>query len=303
MKRTQVTGDIGGVGVGRLPRSRVGPAGDRKLRVRSRAASLQGSAEAVVIPAFNESATLRDVVTGVLRHVARVIVIDDGSIDGTASTIADLPVIVLRNTRNLGKAASIVAGAREAVRRGATAIVTIDGDGQHDPADLPLLLDAHRAASDSIIIGARLHARDAIPTVRYRANRFANFWISWAAGYPIADTQSGYRVYPAALLAQPPAPYDPAASFVFESEILIAAARVGVNAVCVPVTVRYPDVARRSHFRPVVDVVRIAIMLTGRIVSRGFYPSGLVRSLRRPKADAPAIAAERRRLAGRYAGP
>ena len=218
-------------------------------------------------------------------------------------TASRAPVIVLRNTRNLGKAASIVAGAREAVRRGATAIVTIDGDGQHDPADLPLLLDAHRAASDSIIIGARLHARDAIPTVRYRANRFANFWISWAAGYPIADTQSGYRVYPAALLAQPPAPYDPAASFVFESEILIAAARVGVNAVCVPVTVRYPDVARRSHFRPVVDVVRIAIMLTGRIVSRGFYPSGLVRSLRRPKADAPAIAAERRRLAGRYAGP
>ena len=297
-----MTGDIGGVGAGRLPRSRVGPGGDRQYRVRNRAASLRGSAAAVVIPAFNESATLRDVVTGVLRHVARVIVIDDGSVDDTACTIADLPVIVLRNARNMGKAASIVAGAREAVRRGATAVVTIDGDGQHDPADLPLLLDAYRAASDSIVIGARLHARDAIPTVRYLANRFANFWISWAAGYPIADTQSGYRVYPASLLAQPPAPHDPAASFVFESEILIAAARVGVNAVCVQVAVRYPDAARRSYFRPVVDIVRIALMVTGHLVSRGLYPAGLVRSLQRPKADDPATAAERRRLAGRYAG-
>lgn len=264
--------------------------------------SLYYPAEVVVIPAFNESATLRDVVTGALRHVAAVIVVDDGSTDGTAEAIADLPALVLRNESNMGKAACIWMGAREAIRRGATAVVTIDGDGQHDPADLPLLLDAYRAAGGSIIIGSRLHAKDAIPVARYRANRFANFWISWAAGYPIADTQSGYRVYPATVLARVAVPHDRAASFVFESEILIAAARAGVRAICVPVTVTYTGAARASHFRPVVDIARIVIMVAGRLLARGLHPAGLVRSLRRPKSEALAVTAERRRLRDRYAG-
>jgi glycosyltransferase involved in cell wall biosynthesis len=254
-------------------------------------------AEAVVVPAFNEAATIRDVVAGVLRHVSVVIVVDDGSTDGTADAVAGLPVTVLRNARNLGKAACIWLGAQEAIQRGATAIITIDGDGQHDPVDLPLLLDAHRAAKGSIVIGSRLHARTAIPVARYRANRFANFWISWAAGYPIVDTQSGYRVYPAAVLAQVAVPHDRAASFVFESEILIAAARAGVTAICVPVTVTYTDIARASHFRPVIDIARIALMVAARLLARGLHPAGLVRSLRRPTT-----AAERRRLRDRYAG-
>ena len=160
------------------------------------------------------------------------------------------------------------------------AVVTLDGDGQHCPEDIPLLLEAWRAASRSIVIGSRLHAREAIPMARYRANRIANFWISWAAGQAIADTQSGFRVYPAALVAQPPVPCGVAASFVFESEILIEAARSGLQVVCVPINAMYWAHGRASHFRPVLDIARIVRMVAWRLITRGLYLQGLLRSLR-----------------------
>jgi glycosyltransferase involved in cell wall biosynthesis len=234
---------------------------------------------AVVIPAFNEAPTLRRVAAGALAHAALVVVVDDGSTDGTAESVAGLPVVVLRNERNCGKAATLWRGAHEAMRRGATAICTIDADGQHDPADMPGLLAAHRDAPASIIIGSRLHAGAAIPVARYRANRIANFWIGWAAGYRIDDSQSGFRIYPAALFRQARVRHDAWASFVFESEILIDAARLGVTAVCVPIGVTYANPCRPSYFRPVVDISRIVRMVAGRLLARGLYLPGLWRSL------------------------
>ncbi len=209
-----------------------------------------------------------------------MIVVDDGSTDGTTAALAGLPVVVLRNESNLGKAASLRRGADEAIKRGAGAIITVDGDGQHCPEDVPLLLAAHAAAPGRIVIGSRLHKREAIPPARYWANRFANFWIGWAAGYAIADSQSGFRIYPAALFSQARVNYDEAHSFVFESEILIEAARLGVHAKCVPVSVVYSARARPSHFRPVVDIVRITRMVAWRLLARGLYLQGLYRSFR-----------------------
>ncbi|HLX81951.1 MAG TPA: glycosyltransferase family 2 protein [Burkholderiales bacterium] len=235
---------------------------------------------AVVIPAYNESATINDVVRRALAQLPLVIVVDDGSTDATAAALHGLPVVLLRNESNRGKAGSLRRGADEAVRRGADVIVTLDGDGQHRPEDIPLLLEAWRAAPPGIVIGSRLHARAAIPVARYCANRFANFWISWAAGKPIADTQSGFRVYPAGLFARARVRYGAAASFVFESEILIEAAHSGVEIVCVPINAIYSARARPSHFRPVVDIARIVRMVAWRLIARGLYLQGLVRSLR-----------------------
>ena len=239
-----------------------------------------GAIAAVVIPAYNESATIRDVARRALAQLPLVIVVDDGSTDATASAMEGVPVVLLRNEENRGKAASLRRGADEAVRRGAGAIVTLDGDGQHCPEDIPLLLKAYRAAPRNIVIGSRLHARDKIPPARYRANRFANFWISWAAGHPIADSQSGFRIYPAGLFAQAKVQYGGAASFVFESEILIEAPKFGVQTVCVAVNVVYGAAVRPSHFRPVVDIARIVRMVAWRLITRGLYLQGLVRSLR-----------------------
>jgi glycosyltransferase involved in cell wall biosynthesis len=238
------------------------------------------SAVAVVIPAFNEAGTIRDVAARALAQLPLVIVVDDGSTDATAATLEGLPVLLLRNDSNRGKAGSLRRGADEAVRRGAAAIVTLDGDGQHCPEDIPLLLAAWRAAPQRIVIGSRLHARAPIPTARYCANRFANFWISWAAGQAIADTQSGFRVYPAGLFAQARAGYGVAASFVFESEILIEAGQAGMEITCIPINAVYGARARASHFRPIVDIARIVRMVAWSLLTRGLYLQGLMRSLR-----------------------
>ncbi|MFY9314722.1 MAG: glycosyltransferase family 2 protein [Burkholderiales bacterium] len=238
------------------------------------------SALAVVIPAYNEARTIREVAARALAQLPLVIVVDDGSTDATAAALEGLPVILLRNDSNRGKAGSLRRGADEAVRRGAAAVVTLDGDGQHCPEDIPLLLAAWHAAPRRIVIGSRLHARETIPAARYRANRFANFWISWAAGQAIADTQSGFRVYPAGLFAQTQASYDAAASFVFESEILIEAGQAGMEITCVPINAVYSARPRASHFRPVVDIARIVRMVAWRLLMRGLYLQGLVRSLR-----------------------
>ena len=121
----------------------------------------------VVIPAYNEASTIRDVVERTLAHATSVIVVDDGSTDGTAARLAGLPVTLLVNERNLGKAASIWRGAEAAFASGASSIVTIDGDGQHNPEDLRRIFHAAALRPNAIVIGARLHARATIPKVRY----------------------------------------------------------------------------------------------------------------------------------------
>lgn len=249
---------------------------------------------AIVIPAYNEARTIGDVAQRALVQLPLVIVVDDGSTDGTAAPLEGLPVVLLRNEANLGKAGSLRRGATEAMRRGAQLIITLDGDGQHAPEDIPLLLEAHRTAPGHIIIGARLHRRDRIPRSRYRANRVANFWISLAAGYPIADSQSGFRLYPARIFSQARVRYERAHSFVFESEVLIEAARLDARAVCVPVGVIYSDRARASHFRPVLDIARIVRMVAWRLITQRL-PSLLRRAPLSRRQNQPQINADKRR--------
>lgn len=230
---------------------------------------------AVVIAAYNEGRTIRAVTAGALRCCDRVYVVDDGSGDGTADAVADLGAVVLRHEHNQGKGASLWDGMQAALANGAEAVVTLDGDGQHDPQDIPRLIERHRRHPQQLIIGSRLAQRHAFPPARYYANRFANFWISWAAGYRIADSQSGFRVYPATLLrrlSRRPAPTD---GFVFESQVLIEAAALGIRSSAIPIDARYPADARPSHFRAVTDVLRITRMVAGKLLRRGLNPRGL----------------------------
>ena len=240
---------------------------------------------AAVIPAFNEEATIRDVVERTLRHVARVIVVDDGSRDGTSDALDGLPVTVLRNERNAGKARSLIRGMDEAFRRGADAVVTLDGDGQHPPEEIPRLLAAQRAEPRAIAIGSRLHEAQHIPLDRYLANCFANFWIAWAAGQRIEDSQSGFRVYPVAAWHEVLPRCRCLLGFVFESEVLIEAGRAEFRLVGIPVPAIYPARARRSHFHPVLDIARIVRMVSWKLISRGLYLPGLLRCLRAERLD------------------
>jgi Glycosyl transferase family 2 len=237
-----------------------------------------------LIPAYNEAATIRDLVERVLKIVPEVVVVDDGSSDATAEQLSGLPITLLRNERNVGKAASLWRGIEFALSRGAQRIVTLDGDGQHRPEDIARLLSVSERFPGSIVIGARLHDKKNFPARRYYANQFARFWISWAAGYPIADTQSGFRVYPAALFTRLRRSDVAWNGFVFESEILIAAGSRGVRSIAVAIPGIYPEQARPSHFRPVYDIARIVLMVAGQLLRRGMYPVGLWRSLSLPMA-------------------
>ena len=234
---------------------------------------------AVVIPAYNERPTIAGIVERALIHARTVIVVDDGSTDGTAEALAPYPVTVIRNDRNAGKGHSLWRGMQHALTLGLAGVVTLDGDGQHAPDDIPRLVDMARSHPRDIVVGARLLARETAPRSRRWANRAADFGIGWAAGQALADSQSGFRAYPAALLQRVDIPHDPGRGFVFESEFLILAAALGARIHNVPILTLYPRDARASHFRGVRDVIGICLMVGWHLLRRGFHPAGLYRSI------------------------
>jgi glycosyltransferase involved in cell wall biosynthesis len=236
----------------------------------------------VVIPAYQEAATIGPVVRRcrTLPEVSCVVVVDDGSLDQTAQIAADGGATVLRHMHNLGKGASLMRGMLAAIQAGASRVATLDGDCQHRPEDLPRLLECSRRWPDHIIIGSRRASGDGQPRARFIANRVADFWISWAAGHPIDDSQSGFRVYPAALVQRIATRPPKATGFAFESEILIDAARLGFLTVAVDISTVYGATLKRgSHFRPVTDVAQIVLMVARRLLYTGMNPVGLWRSL------------------------
>ena len=236
---------------------------------------------AVLIPALNEARAIRSVVQSALNHADHVIVVDDGSTDGTAATIEDLPITLIRHQQRCGKGSSLQDGFREALRQGFDAVLTMDGDGQHVAADVPRLVQAARAFPNHLPIGARIVDRQQQPGVRRFGNNVADWFISWAAGQRIVDTQSGQRYYPRRALEL--AAGLRGSGFVFESEILIEIAwRARMATVSVPIASRYPDDRRASHFRPTLDAVRITCMVAWRIIQRGLLPNRLLRALTVP---------------------
>ena len=243
---------------------------------------------AVVIPALNEALRIRDVVQSALRHCPNVIVVDDGSEDGTAEAIADLPVTVLRHDTRMGKGAGLRDGFAEASRQGAAAVLTMDGDGQHDGNDIPRLLAAANRRPDWIVIGARLRKRANQPVYRRLANEFGDWGIAWGTGYQIADSQSGQRLYPAEVCALTDIPGE---DFVFEAQIVMSAAqRLGTRCVSVPIEARYNQIHgaptfRPSHFRPLRDLWRITSHIVAQCVRRG----GLWQVHRQARAHPPVI--------------
>jgi glycosyltransferase involved in cell wall biosynthesis len=234
---------------------------------------------AVVIPAFNEAATVAEVAERALRYTQTVFVVDDGSEDETAAQLLGLPVTLLRNDTNLGKAASLARGFVAALARSMDAVITLDADGQHRPEDIPRLIEAAEEYPGDIVIAARLEGRERMPRSRRFGNWQADFWIAWAAGYPIRDTQCGYRLYPAALLERLVVPGGRGSSFVFESEVLIEAARIGCYARPVSIDAIYGRSPRESHYRVASDTMRIVLMVAGKLIRRRLYPFGLLRSL------------------------
>lgn len=241
---------------------------------------------AIVVPAFDEEATIACVVAGcaALPFVSDLIVVDDGSSDRTAALAGAQGARVLRHSRNLGKGASLALGMAAAVAGGAERVATLDGDGQHRPEDLARLLAASLRWPGHVVIGSRRASGRAAPRARFLANRVADFWISWAAGHPIEDSQSGFRIYPASLVRRLADRTPRERGFAFESEVLIEAARLGFRTAAVDIPTLYGEgLFRPSHFRPVADIARIVGMVAAKLLRRGMDPLGLWRSLTLPR--------------------
>jgi glycosyltransferase involved in cell wall biosynthesis len=229
----------------------------------------------VVIPAFNEAATVRDVALRARCQCPNVIVVDDGSTDGTAEVLAGLDVTVLRSEKNLGKAGSLCRGFEWALAGGAAGVITLDADGQHAPEEISLFIKRSLDDPSAFLIGARRREQRKTSFWRYSANRVADFWIGLAAGVSIDDSQSGFRLYPAALLRAMDVPHERSRSFVFESEILIEASRRAMVIRNIPIAVTPRSGPCPSHFRPVLDIVKITRMVAWKILSRGLSLSGM----------------------------
>jgi glycosyltransferase involved in cell wall biosynthesis len=235
----------------------------------------------IVIPVFNEALTIGPLVARARRHGA-VVVVDDGSTDdsGAAATAAGADVI--RLSRQRGKGAALRRGFDLALSRGAERVVTLDGDGQHDPDEIPRLLEVAAEHPTAFVIGGRLGVSAAedpaepgyrvIPTGRLNAMRVAGFFIDWLTGHALRDTQSGFRIYPQALLV---AARPRRGGFVLETEMLLRAAALGLPLVETPITAVYHR-ARRSRFRPLRDGFAVGCYLTGHGLRRWARDVGLV---------------------------
>jgi glycosyltransferase involved in cell wall biosynthesis len=222
------------------------------------------SSVAVLIPALNCESTIAAVVAQARAVLEPVLVVDDGSTDSTARLAQEAGAHVLSHRKTCGKGAALLTGMREVARRGFGRALTMDGDGQHLADQIPVLLAASNRAPDSLVIGARIW--EGVPTTAIRrfGNRFANRWVEIACGRAVADTQSGFRVYPVATTLALPMR---AQRFAFETEVLIRATRAGIEIHTVPTRVYYPPPDERmSHFHPFIDTVRIIFVVLGLIL-------------------------------------
>jgi glycosyltransferase involved in cell wall biosynthesis len=196
----------------------------------------------------NEAPTIAAIVRAARTYVP-VIVVDDASDDGSGQLAAGAGATVITLSRHHGKGAALRRGFAAALRCGAANIITLDGDGQHEPDDIPRFLAASRRWRGNIIIGNRLAAATDMPRHRLQAIQVGSFWINWMGECNVQDTQSGFRLYPAALLQSLSLKHG---GFLLESEILLKAGQAGYVMREIPIRPIY-GAGQRSHYRPCRD--------------------------------------------------
>jgi glycosyltransferase involved in cell wall biosynthesis len=209
---------------------------------------------AVAIPAFEAAPSIAAVVGRVLAIGAEVIVVDDGSEDGTGDAARACGVPVLSNPVNLGKGRALKLAFDHLFASGYDAVVTLDADGQHPPEEIPKLLAPWRDGAD-LVLGTRAHLYGAMGRVRRASNGTSSWLISRVAGATLPDCQTGYRLYARNLIETIGFPE---ARFEAESAVLVRAVRRGFRVVGVPVRLDEADGRATSHYRPIVDSLRIA---------------------------------------------
>jgi glycosyltransferase involved in cell wall biosynthesis len=197
-----------------------------------------------LIPAYNESKHITGVISGVLEHLP-VIVVDDGSTDDTAPASLLAGAQVIRQPKNQGKGAALVTGIQRALEDGCRVVVTLDADGQHDPAEIPKFLNAYHSDHPDLIVGKRDFRL--MPPIRRMANTLGALSFSWALRQEIPDNQSGYRLVGSRLMTAMLESDE--RGFEFEVEMIRICAHRGYSMAWVPIRTIYTGSG--SHIQPV----------------------------------------------------
>ena len=209
-----------------------------------------------LIPAFNEVPYIADVVKGAQPHVEKVVVIDDGSRDGTGQVARAAGATCLQSPRRCGKASALRAGIEFARAQNFTHVITLDGDGQHLPEDIPAMLRVAQETGADLVIGTRSFDRASMPRARYYSNTIGSRLASMLVGREIRDSQSGFRLFRLDKLRETTLR---SRYYELEMEMLIKMARSGCTIAHATVSTVYHDGEARSKMKPVRDTVRVCL--------------------------------------------
>lgn len=210
-----------------------------------------------VIPHYNHNASLKQVAQGCLAQNCPVLIVDDGSTTSPEQTVEGLNVSFIRHKTNSGKGSAILTAATWARKNGFTHIITIDADAQHNPAQIPLFIQAAKQSPQALIIGVR-EFDESVPFSSRFGRKFGNFWVHLQTGTPVNDIQSGYRCYPLEMLKVLKVYFK---RYAFEVEIVVRALWAGFKVKEVPVSVVYTK-QRISHFSKFKDNLRLTLLNT-----------------------------------------
>ena len=217
----------------------------------------------VIIPAYQEAAAIQAVARAVRAQGLAAVVVDDGSADATAAEAEKGGALVLRHAHNQGKGVALRTGFDYAKQRGYEAVITLDGDGQHDPADIPTFLAAYARGGVEVLVGNRMTDAARMPRTRRLTNRFMSWLLSRMMGQTVPDTQCGYRLFRCDALPELPLT---SARYAAESEILLELANRGARIGSVPIRTIYRD--EISRINPVIDTGRFCVMMLRQLMRR-----------------------------------
>lgn len=223
----------------------------------------------IIIPTYNNDKTLNRVVEGVLIYTNQIIIVDDGSTDQTPAILKTYPNLnQIHFSKNKGKGKALREGFKKALSLGYDYAITIDSDGQHYPNDIPVFIEALKRDKYALFIGSRNMTHDSVPKGSSFGNKFSNFWFWAETGIKLADTQSGFRLYPLNPISKIKYYTN---KFEFEIEVIVKAAWRGVPVKNIPIKVLYDEEERVSHFRPFKDFTRISILNTWLVLVAFLY--------------------------------
>lgn len=203
-----------------------------------------------LIPVYNAAGHVGGVVRRTLERVGRVVVVDDGSTDGSGEDARAAGAEIIRHPVNRGKGAALKTGLARCAELDCEWIVLLDADGQHDPDDIPRLLEGQGDGA-SFVLGNRMTRAKGMPFTHYLGNRFSSWVLSWMCRQPLPDSQCGFRLLHRRLLDVLKLTAD---HYETDSEMLILVARAGHRIVSAPVATIYAD--EHSHIRPLKDMIR-----------------------------------------------